>query len=107
MMLRKSAFSWSLLAFVAVLVAAGDVSAQQPTHQNVPYDDQHPSQCLDVYVAKADAPTPAMVYIHGGGWRAGSKIAFPGGSDRSLRPGSFQSSPSNIASQTSHRIRRR
>ncbi|GAB5443191.1 MAG: hypothetical protein Fues2KO_35400 [Fuerstiella sp.] len=77
MMVRKSAFSWSLLAFVAVFVAAGDASAQQPTHQNVPYDDQHPSQCLDVYVAKADAPTPAMVYIHGGGWRAGSKNRVP------------------------------
>lgn len=77
MILRKSAFSWRLLALVAVFAAADDASAQQPTHQNLPYDDQHPSQCLDVYVAKAGAPTPAMIYIHGGGWRAGSKNRVP------------------------------
>jgi len=33
---------------------------------------------LDVYLAKSVKPTPAMIYIHGGGWRAGSKKNVPG-----------------------------
>lgn len=52
--------------------------AQTPTHQNVAYDDDHKSQCLDVYLVKSNQPTPAVVYIHGGGWRAGSKNRIPG-----------------------------
>ncbi len=46
---------------------------QSPTHKNIAYDDKDPAQKLDVYLAKSDRPVPAMVYIHGGGWRAGSK----------------------------------
>ena len=52
--------------------------APSPQHRNVAYDDDHASQCLDVYLAKGDGPVPAMVYIHGGGWRAGSKNRIPG-----------------------------
>ena len=48
------------------------------TLRDVAYDDEHKSQCLDVYLAKSDKPTPAMIYIHGGGWRAGSKNSVPG-----------------------------
>ena len=47
-------------------------------HRNVAYDDDHESQCVDVYLAKSDKPTPAMIYIHGGGWGAGSKNNVPG-----------------------------
>jgi len=47
------------------------------THRNVAYDDDHKAQCLDVYLAKSDTPTAAMIYIHGGGWRAGSKDHVP------------------------------
>lgn len=48
-----------------------------PTHQNLAYDDDHPSQAVDVYLTKSERPTPAMIYIHGGGWRAGSKRSVP------------------------------
>lgn len=58
-------------------VGAGPAFAQI-THADVAYDDDHPSQCLDVYLAKSDKPTPAMIHIHGGGWRAGSKKHVPG-----------------------------
>tara|TARA_R110002096_G_scaffold203718_17_gene389112 strand:+ start:7539 stop:8426 length:888 start_codon:yes stop_codon:yes gene_type:complete len=51
--------------------------AQTPTHKDVPYDDEHPTQILDVYLADSEAPAPVMVYIHGGGWRAGSKNRIP------------------------------
>jgi acetyl esterase/lipase len=47
------------------------------THKDIAYDDDHKSQCLDVYLAKSDKPTPAMIFIHGGGWRAGSKKNIP------------------------------
>lgn len=68
------------LAFVALLLFACDVVAQDATtiHRDVAYDDDHPSQCVDVYLTKSDKPTPAMIHIHGGGWRGGSKTHVPG-----------------------------
>ena len=55
-----------------------DLSSQRnadrskPTHQNVAYGD-HRRQVLDLYLAKSDKPTPLIVYIHGGGFVAGTK----------------------------------
>ncbi len=37
----------------------------------------HPRQVLDFYQAKSDKPTPVVLYIHGGGWRGGSKRTNP------------------------------
>ncbi|HIK94395.1 MAG TPA: alpha/beta hydrolase [Planctomycetes bacterium] len=54
------------------------VAAAPELQKDIAYDDDHPAQRLDVYLAKADQPTAAMVYIHGGGWRAGSKDRLPG-----------------------------
>ena len=66
------------IAAVGLIVVASGVSwAQKPTHTDVAYDDEHASQCVDVYLAKSDKPLPAMIYIHGGGWRAGSKKNVP------------------------------
>ena len=65
------------------LIAAGlacitvSASAAVPDFKDVAYDDDHSSQVLDVYLAKAGEPAPVMVYIHGGGWRAGSKNRIP------------------------------
>jgi acetyl esterase/lipase len=33
----------------------------------------HVRQRLDLYVPKADAPLPVIVWVHGGAWLAGSK----------------------------------
>jgi len=44
----------------------------QPTHADVAYGP-HPQQRIDIYLAKSDKPTPLVLYIHGGGFRAGSK----------------------------------
>lgn len=55
----------------------GQTRNVMPTHRDVAYDDDHKSQCVDVYQAESDKPTPAMIYIHGGGWRAGSKNNIP------------------------------
>jgi acetyl esterase/lipase len=43
-----------------------------PTFANVPYGE-HPRQVLDFYRADSEAPTPLVVYIHGGGWVNGDK----------------------------------
>jgi acetyl esterase len=44
----------------------------QPTHADVPYGE-HAQQKIDIYLAESDKPTPLVLYIHGGGFRAGSK----------------------------------
>ena len=76
------------LVFAAVAAISGiaaNAVAQQlapltPDFRDVAYDDENPAQRLDVYQAKSSdpAPKPVMVYIHGGGWRAGSKDRIPG-----------------------------
>jgi len=55
----------------------GQTRNDKPTHSDVAYDEDHASQRLDVYLTESDEPTPAMIYIHGGGWRAGSKMNVP------------------------------
>src|SRR5947209_7502059 len=37
----------------------------------------HERNVLDLWQAKADRPTPLVVFIHGGGFHAGSKEAVP------------------------------
>ncbi|MEZ6089469.1 MAG: alpha/beta hydrolase [Pirellulaceae bacterium] len=63
-----------ILGGLAVVSFAQQV---QPTHRDIAYDDQHASQKLDVYLTESRKPTAAIVYIHGGGWRAGSKDRVP------------------------------
>jgi len=43
-----------------------------PTHANIAYGE-HARHVLDFYQAQADDPAPLVVYIHGGGFRNGSK----------------------------------
>ena len=48
--------------------------AIKPTHADVVYVTRGSQDLkLDAYLADSDKPTPAMVYIHGGGWRGGGK----------------------------------
>lgn len=71
--------SASLLLCVALLSGGAASSADAPTvHMDVAYAADHQAQRLDAYLAKPDRPVPAMLYIHGGGWRAGSKNRLPG-----------------------------
>lgn len=79
-----------LLAACIFAATTASVCAQAPpisaTHKNIAYDD-HAAQQLDVYLAKSDQPTPAMIYIHGGGWRGGSKNRIPVWLNNAVRDG--------------------
>lgn len=69
----------ALCLLVLCSVARGQAPA--PTHRDVAYDEVDPAQKLDVYLASAKEPQhslPAMIHIHGGGWRGGSKNHVPG-----------------------------
>ena len=43
-----------------------------PTHKNVKYGP-HERNVLDFYKAESSRPAPLVIYIHGGGFRGGSK----------------------------------
>ncbi len=43
-----------------------------PTIRDMSYGS-HPKQTMDFYKAQSDRPTPLVVFIHGGGWTAGTK----------------------------------
>jgi acetyl esterase/lipase len=62
----------SLLFFAIGALAQSDVAGPAPSIRDMPYGE-HPKQKLDFYRAKSDRPTPLVVFIHGGGWTAGTK----------------------------------
>ena len=68
----------AIAAFAVIAAIPNFGLAQSPTYSDVVYDNEHSSQCMDVYLAQSDKPTPAVIYIHGGGWRGGSKKGVPG-----------------------------
>lgn len=51
------------------------VSKRQPNRADVAYGS-HERQRIDFYQAAADRPTPLVLYIHGGGFRGGSKSSL-------------------------------
>ena len=83
---RRTRRNWTTLAIAATLAAValpamtnGQTRGRQPaearvrpSHADVAYGE-HPQQRIDVYLAEADKPTPLVLYIHGGGFRGGSK----------------------------------
>jgi acetyl esterase len=71
-----------LMALLVSLLVAIPAQAQQPKREapKLPAPDianehygPHERNVLDLWKAKSDRPTPLVVYIHGGGFRAGSK----------------------------------
>jgi len=43
--------------------------------KNIPYRSS-PALALDAYVPQSDAPVPAVIVAHGGGWEAGDKVTY-------------------------------
>ncbi|KAA5538534.1 alpha/beta hydrolase [Roseiconus nitratireducens] len=82
---------WAFSAGIVLATLCGNGNAVgqtlAPTHRDVAYDDQDPSQKLDLYLAKSETPTPAMMFFHGGGWRAGSKDHVPNWLLRAVQQG--------------------
>ena len=84
----------SLLATVlasVLLLGAGHAqktdrksTAPKPDIANEHYGP-HERNVLDLWKAKSDTPTPLVVYIHGGGFRAGSKESVSSGLIAGLR----------------------
>ncbi|MBT5707919.1 alpha/beta hydrolase [Verrucomicrobia bacterium] len=66
-----------LTAFLTVVSVALTAQAQQGTaipaitFENVSYGD-HPNQVIDFRKADVEGPVPLVIFIHGGGFRAGS-----------------------------------
>jgi acetyl esterase/lipase len=71
-----------IAAAVLVLATGTDAGAQAkkpaPDVSNARYGD-HERQVIDLWKAKADGPTPLVVYIHGGGFQAGDKSTVDAG----------------------------
>ena len=51
---------------------ATDKTKQKPSFANVKYGE-HERQVFDIWLAETNEPAPLAVYIHGGGFRSGSK----------------------------------
>jgi acetyl esterase/lipase len=47
-----------------------------PTVADFAYAEDSPRQKFDFWQAKSDEPTPLVLLIHGGGWRAGDKSGY-------------------------------
>ena len=84
----KTKRNWLLLTLFAVLsqfafgtqaqVRRPGNSSPPPDLANVKYGP-HERNALDLWKAKSDSPTPLVVFIHGGGFRGGSKEGLPSG----------------------------
>ncbi len=72
----------SRIAFTAAVIFACAACSQQalaqrltPTARNVKYGE-HARNVLDVYKAESEAPAPAFIFFHGGGFVVGDKSAL-------------------------------
>lgn len=52
--------------------------AAPPTHEGLSYGE-HAMQRIDLWIAKSDKPAPLVIFIHGGGFRGGSRKGVNGG----------------------------
>jgi len=62
----------------------GGGEAIKPTHADVAYGP-HERNKIDLYLAESKTPTPLVLFIHGGGFRAGDKSSVSAGEIRALK----------------------
>lgn len=68
---------------LTITACAGDDVAMQ----TYVYDDRHPSAELDVHARAGSTDAPAVVYLHGGAWRVGSRESDQATAERLARAG--------------------
>ncbi|MHC4399357.1 MAG: alpha/beta hydrolase fold domain-containing protein [Planctomycetota bacterium] len=75
----------ALLSAASLLAAQGRAKQAKPapTHRNVAYGPDE-RNVLDLWLAESAEPTPLVVYIHGGGFRGGSKESLNAGTLKEL-----------------------
>ncbi len=54
--------------------ASVEAVVPNPTNYDVAYGP-HPKQVLHFWKAESDKPTPMLLFIHGGGWKAGGRMS--------------------------------
>ena len=59
-----------------LFLASAAMAQTPPTHRDISYGP-HERNKIDLWSAKADAPTPLLIFIHGGGWAGGDKADVP------------------------------
>jgi acetyl esterase/lipase len=82
----------TLLLTATAVATCGPLYAQRsqrpeppkPDFANVKYGE-HERNVLDVWLAKSDKPAPLVIYIHGGGFRGGSKESVAAGTIEQFR----------------------
>jgi arylformamidase len=77
--MNMKALCFLLLAVISIAAWAAEpasTNAVPPSFANVKYGE-HARNVLDIWLAKSNQPTPLVVFIHGGGWRGGSKSDVP------------------------------
>ncbi len=75
--MRKLLMLAACLSFALAVVSAQDQPVKpHPDISNVKYGDNE-RNVLDLWKAKSAKPTPLVIFIHGGGFRAGSKDQIP------------------------------
>ena len=83
----RAAGVWLIVLLVLVASKRATLAQRrerpQPTYSNVAYGP-HPQNVLDFWSCGRSKPAPLVIYIHGGGFRAGSKNNFPVGVLRQL-----------------------
>lgn len=84
----KLLFRFLLVAMMSIS-ASGQPQRRQPVqsprvpegvqaYRNLAYvENGHDRQKLDLYVPEAKLPLPVIIWVHGGGWQAGSKDGCP------------------------------
>src|SRR5262245_45922746 len=61
----------------SLLIASAAFAAEPRVQRDLPYaEPKHERQTLDIYAPTASQNKPIVFWIHGGGWRQGSKNAM-------------------------------
>ncbi len=74
---KKSTCGSKLRVLAAIVLFTGIAWSEESVLKDIAYANKDPAQKIDVYLAKSEKPAPVMVFIHGGGWHAGSKNGVP------------------------------